>query len=63
MEDAQHIPPFTKHQMRVVESSGSAKEYKRNRARLIQKIYKVDPLTCPRCSLHANTMHVVVFLS
>jgi hypothetical protein len=24
-----------------------AEEYRKNRARLIQKIYEVDPLTCP----------------
>jgi len=28
---------------------GSSKEYKRNWAHLIQKIYEVDPLTCPKC--------------
>ena len=33
----------------ILETDVSAKEYKRNWARLIQKIYEVDPLTCPRC--------------
>ncbi len=28
---------------------GSSREYRRNWARLIQKIYEVDPLTCRRC--------------
>ena len=34
----------------ILEQDGSTKEYKRNWARLIQKIYEVDPLTCPKCS-------------
>lgn len=29
---------------------GSSKEYRKNWVRLIQKIYEVDPLTCPKCS-------------
>jgi hypothetical protein len=33
----------------ILESEGSTKEYKKNWARLIQKIYEVDPLTCPKC--------------
>jgi hypothetical protein len=34
----------------ILEPDGSSGEYKRNWARLIQKIYEVDPLTCPKCS-------------
>ena len=34
----------------ILESDESSKEYRRNWARLIQKIYEVDPLTCPKCS-------------
>jgi hypothetical protein len=34
----------------ILEPSGSSKEYRKNWARLIQKIYEVDPLTCPKCS-------------
>jgi hypothetical protein len=34
----------------ILESEGSSKEYRKNWARLIQKIYEVDPLTCPKCS-------------
>jgi hypothetical protein len=34
----------------VLESEGSSKEFRKNWARLIQKIYEVDPLTCPKCS-------------
>ena len=33
----------------ILEPDGSSKEYKKNWARLIQKIYEVDPLTCPKC--------------
>ena len=32
----------------ILELEGSSKEYRKNWARLIQKIYEVDPLTCPR---------------
>ena len=28
---------------------GSSKEYRRKWSRLIQKIYEVNPLTCPKC--------------
>ncbi len=34
----------------ILEPNGSTKEHKRNWARLIQKIYEVDPLCCPACS-------------
>jgi len=34
----------------ILEPDGSSREYRRNWARLIQKIYEVDPLTCPKCS-------------
>jgi len=33
----------------ILEPDGSSKEYRKNWARLIQKIYEVDPLTCPKC--------------
>lgn len=33
----------------ILEPRGSSKEYRKNWARLIQKIYEVDPLTCPKC--------------
>ncbi len=32
----------------ILESEGSSKEYRKNWARLIQKIYEVDPLTWPK---------------
>ena len=33
----------------ILEPDGSTKEHKRNWARLIQKFYEVDPLTCAKC--------------
>jgi endonuclease III len=40
----------------ILESDDSSKERRKNWARLIQKIYEVDPLTCPKCS---GTMKVI----
>jgi hypothetical protein len=34
----------------ILEPQGSSKEYRKNWSRLIQKIYEVDPLTCPKCN-------------
>ncbi len=34
----------------ILEPDGSTKEYRKNWARLIQKIYETDPLCCPKCS-------------
>ena len=33
----------------ILESQGDQKTFRRNWARLIQKIYEVDPLVCPKC--------------
>ena len=33
----------------ILESQGDEKTFRRNWARLIQKIYEVDPLICPKC--------------
>jgi hypothetical protein len=33
----------------IIESQGDEKTFRRNWARLIQKIYEVDPLVCPKC--------------
>ena len=38
---------------------GSSKAYRKNRARLIQKIYEIDPLTCPKCR---GTMRIISFI-
>ena len=43
----------------ILKSAGSAKEYNRNWARLIQKIYEVDPLTCPRCSGKMKVISII----
>jgi hypothetical protein len=40
----------------ILESLGDEKTFRRNWARLIQKIYEVDPLVCPKC---LGTMRVV----
>ena len=43
----------------ILEPDGSAKEYRRNWARLIQKIYEVDPLTCPACSGKMKVISII----
>ena len=43
----------------ILEPDGSSGEYKRNWARLIQKIYEVDPLTCPKCSGKMKVISVI----
>jgi hypothetical protein len=43
----------------ILEANGSSKEYRKSRARLIQKIYGVDPLTCPKCSGNMNVISVI----
>ncbi len=43
----------------ILEADKSSKEYRKNWARLIQKIYEVDPLTCPKC---LGKMKIIGFL-
>ena len=43
----------------ILEPDGSSREYKRNWARLIQKIYEVDPLTCSKCSGKMKVISVI----
>ncbi|MEW6665471.1 MAG: transposase [Thermodesulfobacteriota bacterium] len=43
----------------ILQSEESAKGYRKNWARLIQKIYEVDPLTCPRCKAE---MGIIAFI-
>jgi len=43
----------------IIEDKGSNKEYRKNWARLIQKIYEVDPLVCPKCQ---GKMKVIAFI-
>ncbi len=33
----------------ILERDEDSKAYRKNWAKLIQKIYEVDPLTCPKC--------------
>ena len=43
----------------ILEPDGSSREHRRNWARLIQKIYEVDPLTCPKCK---GRMRIIAFI-
>jgi hypothetical protein len=43
----------------IIEQGENSKEYRRNWARLIQKIYEVDPLACPRCQ---GKMSIISFI-
>ena len=43
----------------ILEQEGSSKEYLKNWARLIQKIYEVDPLRCPKCSAKMKVISVI----
>ena len=43
----------------ILEPPGSSREYRRNWARLIQKIYETDPLCCPRCSAKMKVISVI----
>ena len=43
----------------ILESDKSSKECRKNWARLIQKIYEVDPLTCPKCSGKMKVISVI----
>jgi hypothetical protein len=36
----------------IIEGQGSSREYRKSWARLIQKIYEVDPLICPKLVLN-----------
>ena len=43
----------------MLEPDGTSKEFRKSWARLRQKIYEVDPLTCPKCS---GAMRVISFI-
>ena len=43
----------------ILEADKGSKEYRKNWARLIQKIYEVDPLTCPKCE---RIMRILSFI-
>jgi hypothetical protein len=51
--DTDHVIPS------IASGEISSKEFRRNWARLIQKIYEVDPLCCPNCFY---TMRVIAFI-
>ncbi|MEN6318919.1 MAG: transposase [Syntrophaceae bacterium] len=40
----------------ILQSQGDSKAFRKSWARLIQKIYEVDPLTCPKCQ---GTMRII----
>ena len=40
----------------IIEPEENSKEYRKNWARLIQKVYEIDPLICPECQ---GTMKVI----
>jgi hypothetical protein len=43
----------------LIESEASSKEFRKKWARLIQKIYNVDPLLCPKCF---GSMRIIAFI-
>ena len=43
----------------LIESEVSSKEFRKNWARLIQKIYNVNPLLCSKCS---GSMRIIAFI-
>ena len=43
----------------ILEPQGNSKAFRKSWARLIQKIYEVDPLVCPRCH---GTMRIISFI-
>jgi hypothetical protein len=43
----------------LIDSDLSAKEFRRNWARLIQKIYAVNPLICPKCQGEMKVISVI----
>ena len=43
----------------ILKPDGSSKTFRKNWARLIQKIYEADPLTCPKCSSEMSVIAVI----
>ncbi len=43
----------------LIDSDTSRKAFRKNWAQLIQKIYDVDPLLCPKCS---GSMKIIAFI-
>ncbi len=43
----------------LIDSDLSIKEFRRNWARLIQKVYEIDPLICPKCQGEMKVISVI----
>jgi hypothetical protein len=43
----------------ILQPEESSREYRKNWARLIQKIYEVDPLTCPKCHGRMRVISII----
>src|SRR5450756_980488 len=43
----------------ILEPQGNEKAFRKNWSRLIQKIYEIDPLVCPKCQ---GTMRIISFI-
>jgi len=43
----------------LIDSELSAKEFRRNWARLLQKVYAVNPLICPKCQSEMKVISVI----
>ena len=52
-EDQDGLIPY------ILKGEENSKEYRKNWAKLIQKIYEVDPLTCPKCSGKMKVISVI----
>jgi len=52
-EDQDGLIPY------IIEPEEDSKEYRKNWARLIQKIYELAPLTCPKCQ---GKMSIISFI-
>ena len=61
MQDRDELIPSILEPVEASDFSGdgSSKEHRKNWARLIQKIYAADPLTCPRCQ---SQMRILAFI-
>lgn len=53
------LPCSTNTATTIVESDLARKKFRKNWARLIQKIYSVDPLLCPKCG---GAMRIISFI-
>jgi len=46
----------------IIEPELTDKAFRKNWARLIQKIYEVDPLTCPKCSGEMRVIALIKYV-